>query len=150
MKKGIRLSMLFVLVALTSAMATQDPVWHENFDDAMAAAKESGNPILLNFSGSDWCIWCKRLNNEVLTHQVFKDYAKKNLVLAVADFPRGKGQTQALKDQNNALLQKYGVRGFPTVLLISSDGKLIAQTGYMRGGAKAYVAHLKELLAPKK
>ena len=149
MKKVMHLSVILIFITLTSAMA-EAPVWHENFDEAIAAAKETNKPILLNFSGSDWCIWCKRLNQEVLSQQAFKDYAKDNLVLALADFPKGKTQTKALQDQNNALAQKYGVRGFPTVVLVASDGKLLAQTGYVKGGAENYVTHLKELLAPKK
>ncbi len=52
-----------------------------------------------------------------------------------------------LKAQNQALAQKYGVRGFPTIILLSPEGELIARTGYRPGGAEAYVAHLKEALS---
>lgn len=147
MKKKMIFGLLMGLLAI-SAMA-QDPVWYENYDDAMAVAKESGKPVFLDFSGSDWCIWCQRLNQEVLTQQAFKDYAKDNLVLVLADFPKGKAQSQTIKNQNQKLAQKFQVRGFPTVILVSPEGESIAQTGYVQGGADAYVTHLKGLLKPK-
>jgi thioredoxin-related protein len=69
------------------------------------------------------------------------------LVLVELDFPRGKEQSAELKAQNEALAKQYGVRGFPTILVLSPDGELIEKTGYQRGGPEAYVEHIKGILA---
>ncbi|HKL21007.1 MAG TPA: thioredoxin family protein, partial [Tichowtungia sp.] len=63
-----------------------------------------------------------------------------------ADFPRSKPQPEDIQKQNKALSQKYGVRGFPTVLLLNAGGEVLGRTGYQRGGPEAYVKHLKDLL----
>ena len=120
--------------------------WETDFEAAQAKSKASGKPMLLDFTGSDWCGWCIRLKKEVFSQPEFAAYASKALVLVQLDFPRAKPQSDALKKQNEALSKKYGVRGFPTIILLSPEGKLLAETGYQRGGAAKYVAHLKELL----
>lgn len=121
--------------------------WMTDFEAATAKAKSENKPMLLDFTGSDWCGWCIKLDKEVFTKQSFVDYADANLVLVELDFPAKKEQTAELKAQNKALADKYKIRGYPTIVLLSSDGELIEKTGYRRGGPDKYVAHLRELLA---
>lgn len=120
---------------------TQD-VWMTDFNAAKALAKKENKILFMLFSGSDWCHWCIKLDGEVLTKPEFLKWAKTNAVLFHADFPRGKQLSESVKQQNTALAQQYGVRGFPTVILAQPDGKVIARTGYEQGGAAAYVKHL--------
>ncbi len=121
--------------------------WSEDFATTAELAKEKNLPILVNFTGSDWCGWCFKLRDEVFATDEFAEYAEKNLVLFKADFPKNIAQTDELKAQNRSLMQKYGVRGFPTIVLLKSDGTLIAQTGYQQGGATKYIEHLNSLLS---
>lgn len=121
--------------------------WLTDFEAAQSVAKSEGKPLLLDFTGSDWCIWCIRLKDEVFTREAFTDYADAEVVLVELDFPRKKEQSDEVKAQNAALAKKYGVRGFPTIVLLSPEGDLIGKTGYRKGGPEAYVEHLKELLA---
>ena len=123
-----------------------DGVWLTDMAEAQAAAREQKKAIFVDFTGSDWCPWCVRLHDEVLKQKPFLDYAAKNLVLLLVDFPRDKWQTPAQKKANEALAQKYGIQGYPTILLLDADGKVIGKTGYRRGGAGPYVKHLEELL----
>lgn len=123
--------------------------WMTDFDAAKTKAASEDKPMLVDFTGSDWCGWCIKLDKEVFSKKEFKDYAEENLVLVEIDFPRGKEQSAELKAQNQALAQKYGVRGFPTILMLDADGEVIEKTGYRRGGAEKYVEHLKGLLAGK-
>ncbi len=118
-----------------------------DFEAAQVKAKAENKPMLLDFTGSDWCGWCIKLDKEVFGEAAFKDYAAAELVLVELDFPRSKGQSAELKAQNEALAKQYGVRGFPTILLLSPDGELIEKTGYQRGGPEAYVEHIKGILA---
>jgi protein disulfide-isomerase len=121
-------------------------LWTDDFDKALTQAKESGKYMLVDFSGSDWCGWCKKLDNEVFSNKAFKDYAEQNLVCVLIDFPRQKPQSNKQKKANQALREKYAVQGFPTILLFSPRGDVAAQTGYEPGGAEAYVKHLQGLI----
>jgi thioredoxin-related protein len=121
--------------------------WMTDFEAAQAKAKAENKPLLLDFTGSDWCGWCIRLDEEVFSQAAFREYAADELVLVEIDFPRRTDQPAKLKAQNEALAQKYGIRGFPTILVLSPEGELIEKTGYRRGGPQAYVAHIKEILA---
>jgi protein disulfide-isomerase len=135
-----------VLVLLGGAVISRGGLWTENFDEALTRAKESEKYVLVNFSGSDWCGWCKKLDKEVFNKKEFKDFAKSNLVCVLLDFPRQKPQSKKQKKANQALMEKYAVQGFPTVLLFSPQGDVAAKTGYEPGGAENYVKHLQGLI----
>ena len=124
----------------------QKVVWLTDLKEAQQLAEKEKKVILADFSGSDWCGWCIRLDKEVFSQAAFKQFAADNLVLVLIDFPRKKWQTPAQKQTNRELAQKYGIQGFPTVLLLNPDGSVIVRTGYRRGGAEAYVKYLKEQL----
>ena len=121
-------------------------IWSENFDEASALAKKTKKPMLLYFTGSDWCGWCKKLHAEVLDRPEFVKWADENVVLFKADFPEEIEQSRELRYQNGQLARQYRVSGYPTVILADSDGRVIARTGYQSGGASAYVKHLESLL----
>lgn len=140
-----KLITILMFVGLT-AVAFGAESWLTDFEAAQKLAAEKNLPILADFAGSDWCGWCIKLDNEVFSKDAFKEYAKDNVVLFLADFPSRKPQPEEVKKQNEALKNKYGIRGFPTVLLLNADGTVINQTGYQRGGPEAYVEHIKELL----
>ena len=137
---------LVILALLGGAMISHANLWTENFDEALAQAKESGKYALVNFAGSDWCGWCMKLDKEVFGKKEFKDFAKSNLVCVLVDFPRRNPQSKKQKEANQTLRKKYAIQGFPTVLLLSPEGDLVAQTGYQPGGAEAYVKHLQGLI----
>ena len=120
--------------------------WETDFKKASSAAKASGKYIMLDFSGSDWCGWCKKLEKEVFSQDTFKDFAEKNLVCVLVDFPRKKKQTGELKQQNRDLATKYGIQGYPTIIILSPGGEPVAMTGYLQGGSRNYVQHLNEII----
>ena len=125
--------------------------WMTDFDAAKQKAKEENKHILIDFSGSDWCGWCIKLDKEVFSQKEFKSYAKENLILVLADFPRDRSkQTEEVQKQNKKLAEEFKVDGFPTVFLLGPDGKTVAQTGYQAGGAEAYVDHIKKLIESAK
>lgn len=123
-----------------------EAVWLDNFEEAKLQASESKVPILVNFSGSDWCGWCQRLANEVFTKETFIKFANDSLILFEADFPRYKSLSDTIAKQNQALATQFGIRGFPTILLLDGEGNEIGRTGYQPGGAEVYVNHLKGFL----
>ena len=121
-------------------------LWLTDFNEAKVKALEEKKPILIDFTGSDWCGWCIKLENEVFGQTDFIKFASESLILVEIDFPNKKVQSEKLKVQNKALAEKYSIRGFPTVLLLSPEAELIEKTGYLSGGAKAYVSHIQSIL----
>lgn len=138
---------LLGLLGLSVSLSAAGDAWMTDFKAAQAKASAEQKPMLLDFTGSDWCGWCIKLDKEVFSRDAFRDYAADSLVLVELDFPRGKPQTDEVKAQNEALAEKYGIRGFPTIVLLSPEGELIDKTGYQPGGAAAYVEHIKGILA---
>ncbi|MFZ1514974.1 MAG: thioredoxin family protein [Saprospiraceae bacterium] len=89
--------------------------WLVNLDEAYALSKKTNKPIMANFTGSDWCGWCKRLSAAVFVKDDFKAWAKKNVILLELDFPRGKAIPDAIRTQNANLQQAFQVSGYPTI-----------------------------------
>jgi len=124
--------------------------WLTDYDKGLVRAKAENKYILIDFSGSDWCGWCIKLDREVFSKQAFKDYAEDNLVLVLVDWPQRSSNSKEVQAQSRPILEKYGIQSFPTVLILSPDGNIIAKTGYQDGGPEAYVEHIKKLIAEAK
>jgi len=117
--------------------------WLSDLPQAQAKARNENKLVLLDFTGSDWCGWCMKLDEDTFSKPEFADYARKNLVLVQLDFPRNKPQAESLKRANAALQKKYGVEGFPTLIAMKPDGTVVwMQTGYAEGGPPALIAEL--------
>jgi thioredoxin-related protein len=123
-----------------------DSTWLASVPQAMDQAKRENKLLLLDFTGSDWCGWCKKLDAETFSQPEFIDYAGKNLVLVEVDFPKHKPQTAALRKANHALQVKYDVKGYPTLVVLTTDGTVLwKQTGFLAGGPKTMIAKLDQL-----
>src|SRR5436309_9685678 len=120
--------------------------WTTDLSAALARAGKEKKLVLADFTGSDWCGWCKRLQKEVFATKEFGDFAKSNLVLVEIDFPSQKKQSESLKKTNEALKNQYRVEGFPTIVVLDGDGKeLWRQVGYLEGGPKAWIGKIRPL-----
>ena len=121
--------------------------WLDDYDVAVAQAKEQGKDLLVDFTGSDWCTWCIRLDEEVFAHAEFSDYAKEHYVLVALDFPNAEEIKAKVPnpERNQELSELYGVQGFPTILLVNVDGDVFGRTGYRQGGPGPYVEYMKTL-----
>ena len=117
--------------------------WQTGLPAAQALAAQENKTVFIDFTGSDWCGWCVKLNKEVFNTPEFAAYAAKNLVLVEADFPRKKALDPALKKANDALAKKYGVSGFPTLVALDAKGKEVwRNVGYLEGGPQAMIRAL--------
>ena len=90
-------------VLISAPFASAESGWLTDYKKAQQEAKAGNKFLLLDFTGSDWCGWCKKFDKEVLLQPEFKDFARDNLVVVELDFPRGKPQTPELKKQNREL-----------------------------------------------
>ncbi len=113
--------------------------WLVLVDEAYAESKRTGKPIMANFTGSDWCGWCKKLSAAVFDKEEFKNWADENVVLLELDFPRRTKLPEELQRQNAGLQQAFKVRGFPTIWVFDLDKdadsgkyaiKALGKTGY--------------------
>jgi thiol-disulfide isomerase/thioredoxin len=124
--------------------------WTSDFDAVIKEAKASDKTVLIDFTGSDWCAWCIKLRQEVFDQPEFEAGAKDKFVFVELDYPKDKARlTEAVAKQNEALLKRYPIKGYPTILLCDGEGRPFAVTAYQEGGAAKYLGHLDELLAKR-
>lgn len=116
--------MIAAAMSLSIMAATSTPEgFTDDLDAAIAASKKSGKTVYAVFSGSDWCYWCKVLEQGYLSKKDFVKEASKKLELVFIDSPRDKSMlSDKARENNPALVKKYGIRGYPTVMFIAQDG----------------------------
>jgi thioredoxin-related protein len=153
--KKILIATFFILMSFEAD--AQQLNWHTNVKEAITLSNKQKKPLMMFFTGSDWCGWCIRLQNEVLKTPEFTKWAKDNVILVELDYPRRAAQTPEIKNQNAELQQVFGIQGFPTVYFASAEsvnGKInfkgLGQTGYVSGGPKAWLTVADNILSAKK
>ncbi|HNZ65801.1 MAG TPA: thioredoxin family protein [Planctomycetota bacterium] len=135
---------IFILMILySSTLFAQN--WLTNMEQAKKIAQQEDKDILVNFTGSDWCGWCVRLSREVFETSEWAKFSKNNLVLLKIDFPRRKTISAEQMKHNSDLADQFQIQGFPTICLLTPEGKIYEKTGYKPGGAKVYIQHIQEL-----
>jgi protein disulfide-isomerase len=147
------LTITTLLLFTFTLQAQKSAEWHTSFDKAAKISIETGKPILANFTGSDWCGWCKKLTKEVFIRPIFSEWAAENVVLLELDYPRGKAQSEEIKKQNRELGQFFKVRGYPTLHVFKvgvEEGKTqitqLGKTGYVAGGPKSWIASIAQYI----
>lgn len=150
MKLSIKTSVALVGLCCSSFAHAGGEGWTSDSTAAKKQATESKKDLLIDFTGSDWCGWCIKLNEEVFSKEAFKAGVKDTMILVELDYPKDKSKlTAATIQQNKELEEKYPIAGYPTIFLTDADGKPYAATGYEEGGPEAYVKHLNELREKK-
>lgn len=131
--------------------------WMVNVEEAYQLSEKTNKPILANFTGSDWCGWCKKLKAEVFNKPEFKAWAEDNVILLELDYPRRTSLPEAQQKQNAELQQAFRVTGFPTIWMFDldkPDGKRFqiqayGKTGYAAGGPNKYIQSLDKMIELK-
>jgi len=145
MKKIILIAFFFIGLSVSQA---QEVKWYTDVKEAITVSNKEKKPLMLFFTGSDWCGWCIRLQNEVLKTPEFSKWANESVILVELDYPRRTAQVEAIKTQNIELQQVFGIQGFPTVFFanakVNKEGKInfegLGSTGYVAGGPSAWIA----------
>ncbi len=147
---AMKLKSFFAALALVAVAAIATPFSHaagapQSLDQILATAAAKQKPVLLEFTGSDWCPPCMMMDKSVFGTPEFKKFADEELVYVKLEFLRKTQQDPAVVANNNALAQRFGVQGFPTMILLSPDGKKLAeQVGGVGGGAPAFIEWVKK------
>ncbi len=138
-----------MVVATMALSLSASEVWTDDFAAAKTQAAKEKKDMLLDFTGSDWCIWCQRLHQEVLNIDTFQSAAQKNFVLVELDFPREKQLPAPTRKQNEDLRKQFAIEGYPSIYLTDEKGRPYAKTGYAAGGPEKYLESLEKLRAQK-
>jgi protein disulfide-isomerase len=153
---GIIISFVFVsgfLMAQDDYKATHEG-WYVDLNKAYEESVETGKPIMANFTGSDWCGWCKKLSAAVFVKDDFKSWANENVVLLELDFPRRTAIPNDIKRQNQNLRNAFKVGGFPTVWVFymsKEEGQeqfniqALGKTGY-KSNVNAFTSDVDEMI----
>lgn len=143
--RSIRAAGLFALALFLSAAAAvahAETQWLDDYAEALAVAEETGRPVLTVFTGSDWCQHCRTLERNVLETDTFKDWADGRVVLLLVDLPQA-GISLEERKARSKICVRYGVRSFPSTVLVAPDGtKITAQAGYHGQTPASFVASL--------
>lgn len=134
-----------IFSSLTSS--TQRISWETDYHKAVEKAKVEKKPIILFFTGSDWCVWCTRLEKEVFNTDDFVTIAKDKYIFVKLDFPMNKEQDPSLAQQNQKLQEKYSIEGFPTLVILSNDESYLGTANYEAGGGRKYAALLEKTMS---
>lgn len=139
-------ALLGVNLSLRASEVYPPKGWETDFQTALNRAAAEDKYILVDFTGSDWCGWCIRLDAEVFGQSEFKKFAEEKLVLLYIDSPSKIELPAALVAQNRKLGQVFQVQGYPTVVLLRKDSTPALVSGYRQGGPAGYIKHLKEAM----
>ncbi|WP_339895933.1 thioredoxin family protein [uncultured Algibacter sp.] len=144
--KKIIFTLFLTALFSANALAQEKLTWHTNVNEALEIAVKENKKVMLFFTGSDWCGWCIKLQNEVFKTSDFEKWSN-DMVLVELDFPKRTPQDENLKVQNRQLQAMFKVRGYPSVYFVNPekmpDGKMnlnnLGKTGYVKGGASEWL-----------
>lgn len=123
--------------AMPSQSRSSGPVqWRTDYKAALSEAQASGKPLVLFFTGSNWCPACQKLKQETINTKEFSDAVQDRYVFVELDFPKGKRQDPAIESQNRQLQSKYNIQAYPTLIIINPNEKFIGKVDYQTGGRK--------------
>jgi protein disulfide-isomerase len=149
-----KFSLFFVFILFSVTAHSQDLKWYTDVKEASAVSMKTNKPLMLFFTGSDWCGWCMKLQREVFKLPEFAKWANENVVLVELDFPtKNHPLAPETASQNNELAQVFAIRGYPTVWLVTparKDDQLgferLGSTGYVAGGPQAWIKNANAIL----
>ena len=120
----------------------------EDANYAFAESASSQKPVLLVFSGSDWCAPCIRFHKNVLSDENFIVYAEDHFIILKADFPQRKKLNQDQVQQNEKLADQYNPKGqFPHIVLLAPDRTLLKTLYFKNQTAQQFIAELSHQFA---
>ena len=121
------LLVLFTLFALS--LTTMAANWSTNYTATLSKAAKSNKKVLVLFTGSDWCGFCKVLLKNVLSTELFAELAEKHLELVYLDSPSKKvpmpTEQRRYNMQTSQKLRFGG--GVPSAVVLNQTGEIVGQ-----------------------
>lgn len=141
---------LFVFLLIQGGLVTAQELWLTNAEEAFTLSSDQDLPLMMVFSGSDWCKPCIQLHQEIFETDMFEEFARNTVILLKVDFPKARKNRldPERQQQNNLLADTWNPHGeFPLVVVLSSDREVLFTTGYRSGGPASYIQHLADQLS---
>jgi protein disulfide-isomerase len=126
-----------------AAAQNSKAAWTENIEDAFKRSAETGKPVFINFTGSDWCPWCILADKHIFTRPEWIEFAPKMICLKV-DFPKSNRPSKAVMSERHRLAKEFKVRGYPTFVLVSPERKEMTRFVAGRKSAAEFIAEVKK------
>lgn len=128
---------------LIQAEVPEGDIWNRDFGQSQLQASEKDLPMVIWFTGSDWCVWCQKLEAELFTEAAFRGAAGKEFIPVILDFPHRTSQPLGAERQNRLLQRRFSVESFPTVIwLCPRTGVELHRHGYLKIGSDEYLQAL--------
>jgi protein disulfide-isomerase len=128
----------------TNSYTPANEGWLVDLEAAYKQSIKTKKPIMANFTGSDWCGWCKRLTASVFDKPEFKTWAAKNVILLELDYPRMKALPENIRQQNAFMMQSFPVSGYPTVWIFDAQKDKNGKFLFTQLGATGYAPSVQE------
>lgn len=130
MKKFVLFITLIASVFSYSQDVDSDLNWLLDINEALEISKTENKPLLVYFTGSDWCAPCKMLKKDFFSNPKFKERST-NMVLLMVDMPRRVDIiSKEQKEKNIKLVRKYNKSGgYPNLVALNSNGDIIGELG---------------------
>ncbi|MBN2429913.1 MAG: thioredoxin family protein [Acidobacteria bacterium] len=143
---------ILLLPALANSLLTEGAKpghWTQDYDAAIKLAQEKNLPIMVMYTGSDWCGWCKLMDKQVFSKPEFYQFAEKNIILVSLDYPRDKSLVpEKYQERNQRLLRERNIMGLPTYVILQADGR--TELGRLGAGrdktVESFVQEVKNLI----
>jgi len=150
MKTTFFTALLFLVMVGSAQTITQldTAIWQKDYAAALSQSKETGKPLLMVFSGSDWCKPCIMLREQIFVQDGFSEWAKNNVVCVCLDFPAQKKNRlpQVLQEQNESLAERFNPNGiFPLVVLLNSNETVLGSLGYLDVAPVEYIKEIEKI-----
>lgn len=133
---------LFLFCAVFSTLPLYAVEWLTNVEVAQKLAAEQGKAVLVDFTGTDWCVYCREMHAKVLDTPEFEAYAAPKFICVEMDLPHKPLLPKEQLEYNRGIVKRYGVTGYPTLLVLNPAGEV---TGGFIGG-KAELGYVREQL----
>lgn len=147
-----KIILYFVFFWSIQTLSAQELKWQTDINKAIELSTKSKKPLMLFFTGSDWCGWCIKLQKEVFQKPEFVEWSKK-VILVELDFPKKTQLEASLKQQNDQLQQIFQVQGFPTIWFVSPQKngtqinlQQLGKTGYVAGGPEKWLEAVNQFM----
>jgi len=132
---------ILVIFFMVSASALAKAPWLTSIEEGVKQAEKEGKLVMVEFTGSDWCPPCMMMNKKVFSQEEFLKGAQKNYVLVKLDAPKS---DKKLAKSTGAVMKKYKIKGFPTILLLDASGKEFKRfTATENPSVKSFLKRLK-------
>jgi thiol-disulfide isomerase/thioredoxin len=93
--------------------------WTMDLDAAKSYAASNDVPVLLFFTGSDWCKYCKKTQEQIFTKEIWREYALDRLAMVYIDIPKDNSLLpKKYHERNEAMKESYELRGVPSFILL--------------------------------